>query len=98
MDHDDKTTLPLLRGSNLCKPGDAWTCTIQCDPGTRTSVDRIFNAAGAEVCAVSHCSCQQIPTPPPWSGLPTTGSVQDVALPLALVVFGFELLLKGPVK
>lgn len=88
------TISQAARGADLCQPGHAWTCTIQCDPGTRYTIERLFNTAGAEVCTVNHCHCAQVPPPPAWTGLPPTGSVQDAGLPLAFVIFGIEHLLR----
>jgi hypothetical protein len=85
---------PSARGADMCKPqGLAWTCTIQCDPGTRYSIERQFNAPGVEICAVTQCHCEQMPSLP---GAAPTASVQDIfGIPLAAVIFGLEHLVRG---
>lgn len=82
------------RGADLCRPqGLAWTCTIQCDPGTRYGVERVFNAPGVEICTVTSCHCEQLPAQP---GATPALYAQDAAtLPLAAVIFGINLLFKG---
>lgn len=81
------------RGGEQCRPGEAWTCTIQCDPGTRYGIERTLNAPGVEICSVTSCHCEVISGPvnasPPLS-------VQDgMGVPLAAVLFGIDLLLRG---
>src|ERR1700687_2437350 len=41
-----------------CGHGEAWTCTVQCDPGMRT-IPQALGAAmpGAQICAISSCAC-----------------------------------------
>lgn len=84
------------RGAEICVKGQALTCRIQCDPGTRFGLERQWGAPGVEVCAVSHCSCEQLPQPFFWEAQPPVTSVQDLALPFAFVIFGAEYLLRGP--
>ena len=52
--------LPLK--GNPCEDGvTAWTCTIQCDAGSRTPWERIFpNSPGVELCRVSDCTCEPL--------------------------------------
>jgi hypothetical protein len=64
-----------------CAPAQAWTCTLQCDQGTRTAGERIFGAAGAEACVVLTCSCQR-------RIVSNGANINDPTLPVAIVVFG----------
>lgn len=98
MDNDNVKAAPLLygRGAEICAQGQALSCRIQCDPGTRYGIERLYGAPGVEVCAVSHCTCEQLPLQPPWLSQQPAASVQDLALPLAFVIFGAEHLLRGP--
>lgn len=89
------------RGGDICLPtasghAQAWTCTIMCDPGTRYPIERLFNAPGAELCAVAHCECRPLPPAAPWLNAPPRESIQDLALPLAFVIFGVDHFLRGP--
>lgn len=97
MDNDKANPL-YGRGAEICPQGQALTCQIQCDPGTRYGIERLYGAPGVEVCAVSHCTCQPLTQPPAWLFQPPAASVQDLALPLAFVIFGMEYLLKGPIR
>lgn len=86
------TAAPMLRGAELCRPSEKWTCTIQCDGGTRAPIERLFNAPGVEACVVTGCHCQIVPpSPPPIVVQPQ--EVLDAQLPLALVIFGARQLL-----
>jgi hypothetical protein len=101
MDNDQKISKspepPLYHGQrDICVPGTAWTCTIQCAPGTRGSVERILNFPGVEVCTVSGCECRQLP--PAFESAVPVGSVFDVALPLAFVIFSAEYMMRGPLR
>jgi hypothetical protein len=94
MDEIKSRILPPGRGVDSCRPGEAWTCTIQCDPGTRGNVERLFNAPGVEICSVTQCHCEQLPPVNAVVGQPP--SVQDAfGIPLAAVIFGIEFLVKG---
>lgn len=84
------------RGPDICTPGQAWTCTIQCAPGTRVPIDRVFDRPGLEVCLVRQCSCQQLP--PGYQSNDPAATVFDVALPLAFVLFGAELMMRGGLR
>lgn len=56
-----KAQMPWTWGPNPCETGStSWTCTIQCDVGSRDSVERTWGARspGVELCRVTACSCQ----------------------------------------
>ena len=58
---DTKAQMPWTWEPNPCVTGStSWTCTIQCDVGSRDSVERTWGARspGVEVCRVTACSCQ----------------------------------------
>lgn len=91
-------------GNNPCDEaaGQVWTCTIQCDPGVRSTNDSIFprvqqNSAGVEMCAVRQCSCQAN-----WYGKPASARqgflAQDTSSEIAVVVFGVDRLLGAGVR
>lgn len=80
---------PQARDANRpCALGQAWTCTVQCEEGTRAPVERLFGAPGAEVCVVAACACAP-------RVAPTPEGIADPTLPLALVVFGLRHLVLG---
>lgn len=79
----------------VCVPGTAWTCTVICDPGSRTSAERIFGGSGAEICAVKHCSCEQLPYRGVGAEARQAVDAVDTGLPLAVIVFGIGQLLEG---
>ena len=81
------------RGPDICQPGQALSCTIQCAPGTRFPIERVFNRPGLEVCIVGQCTCQELPQG--FQSAVAGPTVYDVALPLAFVIFGAELMMRG---
>ena len=85
----DAQSRPFIygRGGDLCQPGQAWSCTITCGPGTRYSAERLFGAPGAELCVVTACACRETSLPFPWAG-----ARDDPTLPVALVIFGVDYL------
>lgn len=62
-DDQEKRALPQFRDVDICGPGAALTYTVQCDPGSRAPVDRIWAPAGAgvEICRVRETRCEPIP-------------------------------------
>jgi len=59
----DKVLLPEVPDARICPRGQALTWTLQCDPGTRYAVDRIWAppGPGVEICAVAPVGCTPIP-------------------------------------
>lgn len=99
MDNSVRTTLPaadVTRGGELCVPGTAWTCTIQCRGGTRYAIERIYGQPGVEACVIGYCECQPVaPAAASYLANPPQ-DVLDPTLPIALVIFGAVNLLRAP--
>jgi hypothetical protein len=79
--------------------GEAFTCVVQCDPGTRGGFARIFSpgaAPGVESCRVFGCVCAAIASV--RTGYRPGFRVQDTGRgDLAFVTFGVDALL-GPAE
>jgi hypothetical protein len=58
----DATPKSYFPQDTTCPRGQAQTYTLQCDPGMRPPIERIWNPQGPgyEVCRVSRWSCQPI--------------------------------------
>lgn len=84
----DRQKFAPLPETGPCNSGQAWTCTVQCEPGTRAPIERLFGAAGVEACVVARCSCEPRLTP-------TNEDLLDPTLPVAFVIFGVKYLLSG---
>ncbi|HSW83527.1 MAG TPA: hypothetical protein VLH12_08635 [Usitatibacter sp.] len=89
----DKPTAPEPKAASEnepCTQSQAWTCTVQCDRSTRAPVERLFGAPGVEACVVLSCSCQ-------GKVVQEGANINDPTLPIALVTFGVQnLLRRGP--
>jgi hypothetical protein len=51
-----------VRDSGSCPDGQSLTYVLQCDPGSRSTLDRIWNpqGAGAEICRVNRWYCSPV--------------------------------------
>ncbi len=87
----------ITQHTSVCPDGQALTFTLQCDPGSRPPVERIWISpgVGVEICRVSETRCEPIRNP---SQSPRPGfEVQDSAGGhLAVVTFGLDQLLDNP--
>jgi len=58
----DKRLMISGEDNRICKAGSAMTWTVQCDPGSRRGLDRLWNppGPGVEICRATMVGCRPI--------------------------------------